>query len=70
MPSVRRTAEAITEVYTTNVLGPFLTTQAFLPLLQKGRKKQVQHCPCCFPSPLRPPANGMLYSQSPYTSCK
>ena len=29
------------EVYKTNMLGPLLTTQAFLPLLQKGSKKQV-----------------------------
>lgn len=34
----------MTEVFRTNVLGVLLTTQAFLPLLQKGRKKQVRPC--------------------------
>jgi NAD(P)-dependent dehydrogenase (short-subunit alcohol dehydrogenase family) len=39
--NVCRTEEAVLEVYKTNMLGPLLTTQAFLPLLQKGGKKQV-----------------------------
>ena len=29
------------EVFRTNVLGPLLTTQAFLPLLKKGSRKVV-----------------------------
>lgn len=33
-------------VYQTNMLGPLLTTQAFLPLLRKGGKKQVLCLPC------------------------
>lgn len=36
-----RTEEAVLQVYQTNMLGPLLTTQTFLPLLEKGSKKQV-----------------------------
>jgi NAD(P)-dependent dehydrogenase (short-subunit alcohol dehydrogenase family) len=32
----------MTTVFKTNTLGPLLTTQAFLPLLREGRKKQVR----------------------------
>ena len=34
-----RGAEEVLSVYTTNMLGPLLTTQAFLPLMNGGKKQ-------------------------------
>lgn len=42
-------------VFKTNTLGPLLTTQAFLPLLRKGDKKQVRLGACAaYPGGQRP----------------
>jgi len=40
----RRTEENIAFVHKVNVLGPFLVTQAMLPLLRKGNRKLVGQC--------------------------
>ena len=29
------------DIFKTNVIGPYLVTKALLPLIKKGRKKQV-----------------------------
>lgn len=37
-----RSVQDFKDIMTVNILGPFLVTQALLPLIQKGGKKQVE----------------------------
>ncbi|XP_060643905.2 C-signal-like isoform X1 [Anolis sagrei] len=41
------TAEGMAEVYRTNVIGPFVTSQAFLPLLRKASQESPQKGMSC-----------------------
>ena len=45
--STCRPEESMALVFKTNTLGPLLTTQAFLPLLRKGGKKQASMRHAC-----------------------
>lgn len=45
MRCVSRDDDEFKEVLMTNVMGPFLVVKSFLPLIKKGKKKQVRAPP-------------------------